>query len=97
MRAWARHLARGPADLRVGSAAHAYFERLTCVSKGVNAHIQRFARELHARPGAVVPRSQTTSVKNIDNGVLRLRRAAFWTQRCPAWCVARARTAEYAR
>ena len=36
--------ARGPADSRVGSAAHAYFERLTCVSKGVNAHIQRFAR-----------------------------------------------------
>ena len=47
--------------------------------------------------GGAVPKSQTTSVKNIGNGVLRLRRAAFWTQRCPAWCVARARTAEYAR
>ena len=45
----------------------------------------------------LTPKSQTTSVKNIDNGVLRLRRAAFWTQRCPAWCVARTRTAEYAR
>lgn len=34
-RAWARHLARGPDDMRVGSASHAHVERLTCVSRGL--------------------------------------------------------------
>ena len=33
--AWARHLARGPDDMHVGSAAHAHVERLTCVSKAL--------------------------------------------------------------
>ena len=46
--------------------------------------------------GGAAPKSQTTSVKNIDNWVLRLRRPAFWTQRCPAWRVACTQTAEYA-
>ena len=47
--------------------------------------------------GGEAPTSQATSAKNVDNGVLRLRRSAFGTQRCPAWHVARTRTAEYAR
>lgn len=36
--AWARHLARGPDDLRVGSAAHTHVERFTCVLRGLRAH-----------------------------------------------------------
>ena len=47
--------------------------------------------------GGKAPKSQTTSVKNIENGVLRLRWSAFWAQRCLAWHVARTQTAEYAR
>ena len=47
--------------------------------------------------GGEAPTMRTTSAKNVDNGVLRLRRSAFGTQRCPAWRVARTRTAEYAR
>ena len=47
--------------------------------------------------GDKAPKSQTTSVKNIENGVLRLRWSAFWAQRCLAWHVARTQTAEYAR
>ena len=44
--AWARRLARGPDDMRVGSAAHVHVEGFTCVSRGlrayrgVNAHTQ---------------------------------------------------------
>lgn len=47
--------------------------------------------------GGKAPKLQTTSVKNIENGVLRLRWSAFWAQRCLAWRVGRTRTAEYAR
>jgi len=32
---WARHLARGTDDMRVGSAAHAHVQRFTCVSRGL--------------------------------------------------------------
>jgi hypothetical protein len=39
--------------------------------------------------GGAAPTSQTTSVKNNENGGLRLRRCACWAQRCPAWHVAR--------
>ena len=34
-RTWARHHVRGPADSRVGSAAHAHVERVTCVLRGL--------------------------------------------------------------
>ena len=34
--------------------------------------------------GGKAPKSQTTSAKNIENGVLRLRWSAFWAQRCTA-------------
>ena len=47
--------------------------------------------------GGKAPKSQTTSVKNIENRVLRLRWPAFWAQRYLAWHVARTQTAEYAR
>jgi len=47
--------------------------------------------------GGEAPTSQTTSVKNVDNGVLRLRRSACWTQQCPDWHVLRTQTADYAR
>ena len=46
--------------------------------------------------GGVAPKVQTTSAKNADNGVSWTRWSTFWAQRCPAWCVARTRTAEYA-
>ena len=52
--------------------------------------------EVTVRDGKA-PKLQTTSVKNIENGVLRLRWSAFWAQRCLAWCAARTRTAGYAR
>ena len=48
-------------------------------------------------PGGVAPKVQTTSAKNADNGVSWAKWSAFWAQRCPAWCVARTRTAEDAR
>ena len=47
--------------------------------------------------GGVAPKVQTTSAKNADNGVSWARWSALWTQRRPAWCAARTRTAEYAR
>ena len=42
--------------------------------------------------GGVAPKVQTTSATNADNGVSWARWSALWTQRCPAWCVARTRT-----
>jgi len=41
--------------------------------------------------GGKAPNSQTTSLKNTENGVLRLRWSAFWAQRClwPGVLVAR--------
>ena len=47
--------------------------------------------------GGVAPTVQTTSATNADNGVSWARWPVLWTQRCLAACVARARTAEYAR
>ena len=37
----------------------------------------------------VAPTSQTTSVKNTENGLLVAKWSAFWAQRCLAWCVGR--------
>ena len=34
--------------------------------------------------GSAVPKVQTTSVKNVENGVLWVRWSAFWAQRCLA-------------
>ena len=47
--------------------------------------------------GGVVPKVQTTSATNANNGVLRARWSAMWAQRRLAARVARARTAECAR
>ena len=47
--------------------------------------------------GGKAPKSQTTSVKNIETRVLWLKWSAFWAQRCLTWCVGRTQTAEYAR
>ena len=45
----------------------------------------------------VVPKVQTTSAKNAENGVLWVRWSTFWAQRCLSWCVVRTRTPEPAR
>ena len=34
----------------------------------------------------VTPRSQTTSVKNAENGLLRAKWSAFWAQQWLTWC-----------
>ena len=41
---------------------------------------------------AGAPTSQTTSVKNADNGLLVVKWSAFWAQRCLSWRVARTQT-----
>ena len=66
-RTWARHLARGPDTSHAGPMICAWASPPTCMSRGlrayqgVNAHIQRFACELHATPGTVVPNTHTSS------------------------------------
>ena len=47
--------------------------------------------EVAVRAG-VVPKAQTTSAKNAENGVLWARWSAFWAQWRLAGCVVRART-----
>ena len=42
--------------------------------------------------GGVVPKVQTTSVKNAENGQLLARWSAFWAQVCLLWVTARAQT-----
>ena len=37
----------------------------------------------------VALKSQTTSVKNTENGLLVVKWSAFWVQRCLSWCVGR--------
>ena len=73
-------------------------------SRASNGAIPPFAgSEVAVRGGEVTvcsgeaPTSPTTSPKNADNGGLRARCPASWWQRCLASCVARTRTAEYAR
>ena len=40
-----------------------------------------------ASQAGVVPTVQTTSVNNVDNGVLWAKWSAFWAQRCLSWRV----------
>ena len=47
--------------------------------------------------GGVAPKVQTTSAKNADNGVSWTRWSTFWAKLSRTRCVARTRTAEYAR
>lgn len=42
--------------------------------------------------GGEVPKSQTTSAKNVENGLSWTRWSAFWAQRCLASCTACTRT-----
>ena len=46
--------------------------------------------------GGAAPKTQTTSVKYAENGVLWARWAAFWAQRHLVWSVARMWVPEYA-
>ena len=93
-RTWARQRARGPTDPRLGPLIRTLrrlcargqrrpraYREVDVRIKGVNAHIQRFACELHARPGAVVPRSQTTSPATPHCWRLSPRWSALWAPR----------------
>ena len=60
---------RGPANASLGSPAH--------------AHIQRFACELHARPGSAVPKMQTTSAATPYFQCFSPRRSAMWAPHHP--------------
>ena len=50
-----------------------------------------------ATHSGVVPKVQTTSVKNGENGVLWARWTTFWAQQCLAWRVVRTQTPEHVR
>ena len=41
---------------------------------------------------AGAPKSQTTSVKNTENGLLVAKWSAFWWIRCLSWCIGRTQT-----
>ena len=63
--AWVRHFARGSDTSRVGLmvcawAAPTRISRGWRACHGVNAHVQRFMCERHARSGAVASKSQST-------------------------------------
>ena len=47
--------------------------------------------------GGVAPKVQTTSAKNADNGLVWAKWSTFWAKLSRTRCVARTRTAEYAR
>ena len=51
-----------------------------------------FGCRVSAAGGVVVPKVQTTSVKNADNGLLWAKWSAFWAQVCLLWVAARAQT-----
>ena len=59
--------ARGPSDSHIIPMICVWAAPPTCISRGlrayqgVNAHIQRFACELHTRPGTVVSKTQPAS------------------------------------
>ena len=59
--------------------------------------IPPFGAGAAAVQGGVAPTSQTTSVKNADNGLLMAKWSAFWTQRCLSWGVVRTLTPGCAR
>ena len=42
--------------------------------------------------GGMVPKVQTTSAKNADNGVSWVKWSAFWAKLSRTWCVVRTRT-----
>ena len=52
-----------------------------------NGAIPPFGGGEASSQAGVVATVQTTSVKNADNGVLRVRWSASWAQWCLGWCV----------
>ncbi len=82
-RTWARHLARGPDTSHAGPMICAWASPPTCMSRGlrayqgVNAHIQRFACELHATPGTIMPNTHRLS-RNNPISTFSPKRSAMW-------------------
>ena len=87
-RTWARWHARGPDTSHVGPMICAWASPPTCMSRGlrayqgVNAHIQRFACELHATPGTVVPNTHRLS-RNSPVSTFSPRWSAIWAPHHP--------------
>lgn len=64
---WARHLARGPDDMRVGSAAHTHVERFTWVSRGLRTHSGLpFERTTRAASPEPRPRAPTRARQKVQ-------------------------------
>ena len=84
---WAAY-PRAPARTRArscvpGQRRPRVFREVDVRIKGVNVHVRGFACELHARPGAVVPRSQTTSPTTPDCQRFSPSWSALWAPHCP--------------
>ena len=82
---------RAPGVLHAGggggfTALEAFLRRVVGVSEPWMASFPPIGGGVAAVRGGVVPTSQTTSVKNTDNGLLVAKWSAFWAQRCLAWC-----------
>ena len=81
-----------------GFALHEAFQG--CVGGVSEPHVVQFpplgGGEVATHSG-VVPKVQTTSVKNGENGVLWARWTTFWAQQCLAWRVVRTQTPEHVR
>ena len=64
-------------------------------------HVVQFPPPFGGSPSValvgVVPKVQTTSTKNAENGLLWARWSAFWAQWCLSWRAARTPTPEHAR
>ena len=75
----------------------ALLRRVVGVSHPCMAQFPPIGGGVAAVRGGVTPKSQTTSVKNADNGLLMAKWSAFWTQRCLSWGVVRTLTPGCAR
>ena len=81
--------ARGPANAHVGPMICTWAAPPTRTSsglrayQGVNAHIQRFARELHTRPGTVVSKTQPASAATPRCQCFSPRWSAIWAPHRP--------------
>ena len=84
MRTWARWHARGCDTSHVNPMICTWAAPPTRTSRGlrayqgVDAHIQRFACDQHARPGTVVPKTQTTSAATPHFQCFSTRWSASW-------------------
>ena len=75
-----------------GFLHEAFWWRVADVSDPRVAKFFSFGGGEVAVSGSAVPKVQTTSVKNAENGLLLARWSAFWAQRRLVGCVVRART-----